>query len=75
MLNPLELFLFLTFLLYALLYRPLLALIYALLLLAYYRYSKKKALPTSYYEKSKHCYSSKDLLNLQAPSSLNSSCA
>ena len=58
MLNPLEIFLFLTFIIYSLLYKPLLALTYFILLILYSCFSNKTSLPSSYYLKSKHSYAS-----------------
>ena len=57
MLNPLELFLFLTFLLYSSLYKPLLALIYILLLALYSYFSHRISFPSSFYSRSKYAYS------------------
>ena len=67
MLNPLEAFLFLTFVLYSLLYKPLLALTYLLLLALFSCFSLRTSLPSSYYLKSKYSYSGGALLSFLGP--------
>ena len=57
MLNPLESLLFLTFLIYAPLYRPALAAIFLLLLIAFSLFYKRIPYPTDFIEMSKRSFS------------------